>query len=90
MPVVEALAAGVPVICSDISAHREVGGAAPDYLDPLDGLGWLRSIESYSRPDSVERAAQMKRISTWRAPTWQDYFDIVTDLLAEVAGTPSR
>jgi hypothetical protein len=32
----------------------------------------------------------MKRISTWRAPTWQDYFDIVTDLLAEVAGTPSR
>lgn len=84
MPVVEALAMGVPVICSDISAHREVGGDAPDYLDPLDGMGWMRLIDSYSRADSVERMAQVDRITTWRAPTWPDYFDIVVDLLEDV------
>ncbi|MEC3912042.1 glycosyltransferase family 1 protein [Sphingobium sp. CR2-8] len=84
MPVVEALAAGVPVICSDIVAHREVGGEAPDYLDPLDGLGWMQAIEAYSQPDAPARAAQIARLSTWRAPTWSDYFDIVTDIIEEV------
>ncbi|MDI1294460.1 MAG: glycosyltransferase family 1 protein [bacterium] len=89
MPIVEALAAGVPVICSDISAHREVGGDAPDYLDPLDGLGWLRLIDAYSAPDSPERAAQLVRIGAWRAPTWHAYFDIITDLLEEVTASVS-
>ncbi|WP_298398608.1 glycosyltransferase family 1 protein [Sphingobium sp.] len=89
MPVVEALAAGVPVICSDIIAHREVGGDAPDYLDPLDGIGWMRAIEQYSQPDAPDRAAQLARIAVWRAPTWRDYFDIVTDLIEEVTASVS-
>ena len=89
MPVVEALAAGVPVICSDIVAHREVGGDAPDYIDPLDGLGWMRAIDAYAMPGSAERAAQVARIAAWRAPTWPDYFDIVTRLLEEVTDSVS-
>ncbi|OAN55588.1 MULTISPECIES: glycosyltransferase family 4 protein [unclassified Sphingobium] len=89
MPVVEALAAGVPVICSDIVAHREVGGAAPDYLDPLDGLGWMRAVCAYARADSPERAAQLARIVDWRAPTWRDYFDIIIDLIEEVTASVS-
>lgn len=84
MPVVEALCAGAPVICSDIAAHREVGGAAPDYLDPIDGLGWMQKIEAYAAPESPERAAQMARIADWNAPTWQRHFDIVTRFLADV------
>ena len=87
MPVVEALAAGVPVICSDIIAHREVGGDAPDYLDPLDGLGWMRAICAYAQAQSPERAAQLARIGQWRAPTWRDYFDIVTELIEEVTAS---
>lgn len=87
MPVIEALSAGVPVICSDIDAHREVGGAVPDYLDPIDGIGWLKLIHSYRADDSPERAAQMARLAGWRAPTWRDYFDIVTGLLDEVTAS---
>ncbi len=87
IPVIEALSAGVPVICSDIVAHREVGGHAPDYLDPLDGLGWLRIIDAYRQPHSPERAAQLARIANWKAPTWPDYFDIVTRLLDEVTAS---
>lgn len=87
MPVVEALAAGAPVICSDIAAHREVGGDAPDYLDPLDGIGWMRAIKAYSVDGSAERAAQLARLAVWHAPTWHAYFDIVTDLLDEVAAS---
>ena len=85
MPVIEALSAGVPVICSDIVAHREVGGDAPDYVDPLDGLGWLRIIDAYRHMDSPERAAQLARIRGWQAPTWSRYFDIVMDLIDDVA-----
>ncbi len=32
LPVVEALAMGVPVLCSDIEAHREVGKGVPEFL----------------------------------------------------------
>lgn len=90
MPVVEALAAGIPVLCSDIGAHREVGGDAPDYIDPLDGLGWIGAIRAYTNPHSPERAAQTKRIAQWRAPTWPAHFDKVMDLLEDVTVTAWR
>ena len=37
LPIAEALALGVPVICSDIPVFREVGRNVPEFLDPLDG-----------------------------------------------------
>jgi glycosyltransferase involved in cell wall biosynthesis len=36
MPVLEAMAAGVPVACSDIPPLREVAGEAALFFDPLD------------------------------------------------------
>lgn len=44
LPLIEAQALGVPVVASDIPAHREVGGPGAVYLDPLDGPGWRRAI----------------------------------------------
>ena len=47
MPVLEAMAAGVPVACSDIPPHREVAGSTVHFFDPLsddavaDGLARL-------------------------------------------------
>lgn len=63
LPVAEALVAGVPVIASDLDVFREVGGDAPDYLHPLDGLGWLQAIRDYSGPDSRRRAAALSRMA---------------------------
>ncbi len=71
LPVAEALAMGVPVLCSDIAAHREVGQGVPDYLDPVDGAGWLAMIAAYAAPDSPQRAAQCARLAAWRAPSWR-------------------
>ncbi len=71
LPVAEALAMGVPVLCSDIAAHREVGQAVPDYLNPVDGLGWRAMIDAYATPGSPARAAQLARLGTWRAPDWR-------------------
>jgi glycosyltransferase involved in cell wall biosynthesis len=36
LPVLEAMARGVPVACSDIPVLREVGGDVPHYFDPTD------------------------------------------------------
>jgi glycosyltransferase involved in cell wall biosynthesis len=84
LPVAEALAAGVPVLCSDLPALREVGGAVPDYIDPLDGLSWRRAILDYARSDSASRASQLARLAAWRAPVWTEHFATVDALLAQV------
>ena len=85
MPIAEALAQGVPVLCSDIPAHHEAGGTAPEFLDPLDGLGWLQAVQDYVEPGSVRRAAQLGRMQEWRAPDWGTHFDAVAALLEQVA-----
>lgn len=48
LPLAEALALGTPVLCSDIPVFREIGGDAAHYIDPLDGLTWMRQIEALS------------------------------------------
>lgn len=82
-PLIEALALGVPVLCSNLAALRENGGPVPEYLDPLDGLGWRAAVIDYSLPGSPRRAAQLDRLETWTAPSWQDHFIAVEALIAE-------
>jgi glycosyltransferase involved in cell wall biosynthesis len=81
MPLAEALAARVPVIASDLSVFREIAQDIPDYLDPLDGPGWISRIESYSRDDSVDRTSQLDRIQRFREPTWDEHFRSVDSLI---------
>ena len=86
LPVAEALSAGTPVLCSDLPALREVGGATPEYLDPLDGLSWLEAIRDYASPASVRRADQLGRLAQWSPPSWQAHLDAVLHLIDDVAG----
>jgi glycosyltransferase involved in cell wall biosynthesis len=90
LPLAEALALGVPAICSDLPALREVGGAVPDYLDPLDGAAWRQAVLDYAQPDSPRRAAQMARMAHWRAPNWGEHFAMVDDMLEKVASPVRR
>lgn len=85
LPLVEALALGVPVIASDLPAFREIAGAVPDYLDPIDGLGWMELVRDYAAPDSPRRAAQCDRVAAFRAPVWNDHFRRVAALMQELA-----
>ena len=82
-PVIEALALGVPVLCSDLPALRENGGEVPEYLDPLDGVGWRQAIIDYVMPASPRRAAQLHRLAGWQPPCWQDHFAAVETLIAQ-------
>jgi glycosyltransferase involved in cell wall biosynthesis len=81
LPVIEALASGAPVLCSDLPALRESGTGVPDYLDPQDMAAWQGAILDYMA-DSPRRAAQHARLAQWGAPSWDEHFAIVDRLLA--------
>jgi glycosyltransferase involved in cell wall biosynthesis len=82
-PLVEALALRVPVLCSDLVALRENGGVVPEYLNPLDGLGWRGAVIDYSLPASPRRQAQLARMAGWRPASWENHFTSVDALIAE-------
>jgi glycosyltransferase involved in cell wall biosynthesis len=84
LPVVEALAMGVPVICSDIDAHREVGKGIPEFLDPLDGISWMRKIIEYSENDGEGRTMQLTRLLQWPIPSWNAHIATVLDFVARI------
>ncbi|KVF61567.1 glycosyl transferase family 1 [Burkholderia cepacia] len=81
MPLVEALTLGVPVLASDLRVFHEIAGDIPDYLDPLDGPGWLTRIHAFAHPDSADRTAQLARMAHFQVPTWQTHFDHVDQFL---------
>ena len=57
LPVLEALAAGVPVLASDTPALREVGGdAVAAYLPPADPGPWAREISALTGLHAAERS----------------------------------
>ena len=81
MPLVEALALGVPVIASDLPVFREIAGDIPEYIDPLDGKRWGELIGEYSLPESHLRLDQRRRMVNFEVPTWNTHFQRVEELL---------
>lgn len=85
LPLVEALAQGTPVLCSDIPVFREVGGDVPDYIDPMDGPAWRTAVLDYVQPQSPRRQAQLRRLGSWSRPTWKQHFAAVDATLRKSA-----
>jgi glycosyltransferase involved in cell wall biosynthesis len=81
MPLVEALAQQCPVIASHLPVFHEIAGDVPDYLNPLDGLGWSQAIIDYSFSVSPRRATQLARIKRFKAPSWSEHFRITDEFL---------
>jgi glycosyltransferase involved in cell wall biosynthesis len=75
MPMVEALALGVPVIGSDIPPFREAGQGIPELLSPHDGNGWASRILEYAAKGSHARKEQRERLANFRPPSWEDHFN---------------
>lgn len=85
IPLVEALAAGVPVIASDLPVFREIGQGVPELLPPDDAAAWSGAIADYARLDSARRREQLDRLSAFRVPGWRGHFATVDKFLAELA-----
>ena len=83
-PVIEAMACGVPVVCSGTSSLPEVAGEAALFVDPLDTAALSQAIrrvasEEPLRRSLVERGWQQAVRFSWRRCARQ-----VLDLLEEV------
>lgn len=91
MPVVEALALGLPVIASDLPVFWEFAGDIPDYIDVSDEARWASTITNYAAAGSSLRAAQLTRMENYVPPSWNEHFSQVDALLATLtSGEPSR
>jgi glycosyltransferase involved in cell wall biosynthesis len=68
MPVIEALAHGIPVAASDIPVLREVGGELPHYFDPHDPVDAARAIvEALGDSSTHEQGPPYAARFSWRA-----------------------
>jgi glycosyltransferase involved in cell wall biosynthesis len=58
LPVLEAMARGVPVACSDLRVLREVGGEVPHYFPPRDEVAAARAIQAAWADPEAGRAGR--------------------------------
>ncbi len=85
LPLVEALSLGTPVIASNLPVFREIAQDIPEYIDPLDGLAWLRAVQDYALQDSSRRNQQLIRMKAYQAPGWSDHFETVNAFLRQLS-----
>jgi glycosyltransferase involved in cell wall biosynthesis len=90
LPVVEAMACGVPVIVSNVSSLPEVAGEAGVYVDPRDHVGIGRAILRVTG-DAAERRrlAELGRARAQRF-SWRRAAEATAAVFRRVADVPSR
>ena len=84
LPLLEALAAGVPAIAADLPVFREIGQGIPLMLPPDDVEAWMAAISGYAQSDSASRAAQIARLKAFKAPDWAGHFARVDAFLGGI------
>lgn len=55
IPVLESMACGTPVICSNSSSLPEVGGSAVVYCDPLDSSAWAAAMQRMNEDEGYRK-----------------------------------
>jgi glycosyltransferase involved in cell wall biosynthesis len=81
LPVAEALAAGVPVIASDIPVFQETGGGRITPVSPIDGVGWFEAIRALARSNRPERRTIGVETEKYEATAGLNYFAEVSGFL---------
>ena len=89
LPVIEAMACGTPIVCSDLAVLREVGGAAAEYCSPEDPNEWSSRIAALliERESAPARwhARQGASIAHASLFSWDRYASEMHGLYASVA-----
>jgi glycosyltransferase involved in cell wall biosynthesis len=68
LPIIEAMARGVPVACTDLPVLREVGGDAAHYFPPNDTRAAVAAIEAaWADPDAPRSGRERATRFSWEA-----------------------
>jgi glycosyltransferase involved in cell wall biosynthesis len=86
LPVLEAMAAGVPVVASDIPALAEVSGSAALLVPPVDVTGWTRALGSVLADADLAKRLSVEGEGVAAGRSWERGAVLLRRLLAEVAG----
>jgi glycosyltransferase involved in cell wall biosynthesis len=93
LPLIEAMACGTPVICSDAASLPEVAGDAALYFDPKSEDQLISQIELVLRSDSLRASLRQKGLARAKHFTWQEFagrhLEIYRNLLGLADGTAS-
>ena len=87
LPIAESLALGTPVIASDTDAHREAGGPFAEYLDPLDGPGWMKALDDYLQPGSSRRQARLEIMRKYKPENWGSHLSKIEKIVDQLASS---
>ena len=85
LPVVEPLAAGAPVLISDIAAHREVGEGYALFADAIDGHAWVGAVEALMDDASDFRRDLVAKIAGYKPLTWAEHVARARSLMEKAA-----
>jgi glycosyltransferase involved in cell wall biosynthesis len=84
-PVLEAMAVGTPVVCSNTSSLPEVAGDAALFFPPEDHTTLARAMEDVIQNPSVRQELRSKGLAQARQFTWQRAADQTIAIYREVA-----
>jgi len=91
MPILEALAYGIPVVASNTSSHVEVGGDVVSYCDPYDIDDISSTILSALSVSSDKKTELIDRGRKWTERfTWEQTAEYYNKLLQSVGNAGSR
>jgi len=71
LPVLEAMACGTPVACSDRGALVEIGGDAPLYFDPLDCTSMAAVMERFAGDSDLTERMRSRGLDRARSFSWE-------------------
>ena len=85
LPVLEAMAAGVPVVASDIPVLSEIAGRAAVLVRPDDAAGWARAMAEILADPAVSGRLSAAGAAAATAVTWERGATALRGLLSAVA-----
>jgi len=71
LPPLEAMASGVPVLCSNASSLPEVVGEAGLLLPPRDTAAWVQALERLLADPALGRALRDRGLAQAKKFTWE-------------------
>lgn len=89
LPVIEAMACGTRVVCSDLPVLREVAGDVPIYGDPTDARSFAQGMLTALTPPAGDRRPELG-IARASQFSWRRAADLTIEVYERVFPAPGR